>query len=185
MLKTARLMLRNFKSDDWEALHELTNQYEASAFAAYDHQWPTAPEEIKKITYWFAGNDSYLAVCLKDTDRLIGLVTLNPDQQENCQEFNLGYIFNFNYHGKGYATEACRAVVDYAFQKLQARRVVTGTAAVNHASCRLLEKLGFRRIAESTSSFRNTQAGQPIMFLGYTYAISRAEWEVAGKCKSS
>jgi hypothetical protein len=45
----------------------------------------------------------------------------------------------------------------------------------------LLERLGFKRTAESTGSFRNTEDGKPIEFLGYTYAISRDEWEVAGK----
>jgi len=184
MLETERLTIRNFTISDWEALHEVINQFESSEFAAYDQQWPTSPEEIKKITEWFASGDSYFAVCLKDTGRFVGFVSLNQEQKEDCRELNIGYIFNFDYHGKGYATEACQAALGHVFERLQALRVVTGTAAVNRASCRLLERLGFKRTAESMGSFRNTRDGKPIEFLGYTYAISRDEWEVVGKHKS-
>ena len=180
-LETERLILRNFIISDWKALHEMINQYESSGLAVYDHKWPTSPEEIRKVAERFASGDSYLAVWLKDTSRFIGFVSLNREQKEDCREFNIGYIFNFDYHGKGYATEACRAAIGHAFDRLQARRVITGTAAANLASCRLLERLGFKRTVESVGSFRNTQDGKPIEFLGCTYAISRDEWEVTDK----
>ncbi len=150
----------------------MISQYESSELAAYDQRWPTSPEEIKKTTEWFASGDSYLAVCLKDTGRLVGFVALNQVQKEDHREFNLGYIFNFDYHGKGYATEGCRAVLSHAFDRLQAHRVVTGTAALNSASCRLLERLGFKKTFESTQSFRNTPDGQPISFVGYNFELS-------------
>ncbi len=181
MLETERLTIRNFRISDWEALRELINQYESSEFAAYDQQWPTSPEEICKIAEWFASGDSYFAVCLKDTGRFVGFVSLNQEQKEDCREFNIGYVFNFDYHGRGYATEACRAAIGHAFDRLQAQRVFTGTAAANRASCRLLERLGFTRTTARTASFRNTPDGKPIEFLGYTYAISRDEWEMPVK----
>lgn len=179
-LATDRLTLRNFLLSDWEALCEMISQYEASGLAAYDQPWPIAPEEIKKVTEWFASGDSYLAVCRRDTGRFIGFVALNPEQPEDERVFNIGYIFNFDYHGQGYATEACRAALRHAFEQLRAQRVVTGTAAANRASCRLLERLGFKRTSESVGSFRNTQDGKPIEFVGYTYALSREAWETAG-----
>ena len=169
LLETERLIIRNFGTGDSEALHEMICQYESSELAAYDQQWPTSPEEIKGVTEWFAAGDSYLAVCLKDTGRFIGFVALNPEQKEGCREFNLGYVFNFYYQGKGYATEACRAVLGHAFERLQADRVVTGTAAANRAFCRLLERLGFKKTSESTGSFRNTPDGKPIQFVGYDF----------------
>jgi len=148
LLETERLTIRNFRVTDWEALHETIIQYVASGLAALEpRQWPTSPEEIRKATEWFASGDSYFAVCLKDTDRFIGFVCLNP--KSKVGEFNLGYTFNFNYHGKGYATEACRAVLDHAFGKLQAQKVVTGTPTANPASVRLLERLGFKTIPGS------------------------------------
>lgn len=184
-IETDRLLIRNFRVDDWEVLRETILQYEASEFAAYDHQWPTCPDELRKIAEWFAGGDSYLAVCLKDTGRFIRFVSLNREQNEGSREFNLGYVFNFDYHGKGYATEACRAAVTHSFDQLQADRVVTGTAADNHASCRLLQKLGLRKTGQSRGSFQNTPDGKPMEFIGYTFAITRDEWNADRRDKGA
>jgi ribosomal-protein-alanine N-acetyltransferase len=99
-LETERLVIRNFHASDWEALHEMITLYQASELAAYDQQWPAAPDDIKGVAEWFVSGDSYLAVCLKDTGRFIGFGSLNPEQKEGGREYNLGYIFNFDYHGK-------------------------------------------------------------------------------------
>ena len=174
-LESQRLVIRNFKIDDCEALHEMIVQYGVSEYAAYDQQWPTSMEEIKGITEWFAGGDNFLAVCLKATSRFIGFVALNPEEGSG-REYNIGYVFHFKFHGCGYATEACTAILDRAFGQLEATRVITSTAAVNRNSCRLLERLGFQRIGEKTSSFKNAEDGKPIEFVGYTYALSKDEW---------
>lgn len=180
-LETARLDIRNFQISDCDALHGMIIQYQASEFAAFDHPWPTATEEIRKVTAWFAGGDSFLAVCLKDTGRFIGFVALNQEQGEGSGQLNLGYCFDADYHGQGYATEACRAVLGHAFDHLQTQSVVTGTAAANHSSCRLLERLGFKKTSEAIGSFRKGPDGKPIEFLGYSYILCRDDWENAGK----
>ncbi|MHB1357575.1 MAG: GNAT family N-acetyltransferase [Anaerolineae bacterium] len=178
-LETERLIIRNFASEDWEALHEMIVQYQSSKLAAYDGRWPTSSEEFKGIAAWFAQSDGFMAVCLKDSGRFIGFVATNPEGDKDKGEYNLGYIFDSDYRHKGYATEACRAVISYAFNQLQAKKIVTGTAAVNYASCRLLERLGFKKTGESTLSLRNTPDGKPIEFLGYSFTTSRDEWKTA------
>jgi RimJ/RimL family protein N-acetyltransferase len=174
-LETERLVIRNFIPGDWEALYEMITQYAASENAAYDQQWPTTPEEIKGVTDWFAGGDSFLAVCLKDAGQFIGFVSLNPEEKQGV--YNIGYIFNARFHRQGYATEACRAALEHVFDTLQAESVITGTAAVNRASCRLLERLGFQKTEEKTGSFKNDPDGKPIEFLGYTYYLPREAWQ--------
>jgi RimJ/RimL family protein N-acetyltransferase len=180
LLQTNRLLIRNFRASDWEALHAMICLYQASELAAYDQPWPTSPEQIKSITEWFAGGDGFLAVCLKGAGQLIGFVALNEEPHDGKPVFNLGYVFHSDYHGQGYASEACRAVLAHAFERLQAQRVVSGAAAANHASCRLLERLGFQKTAEGTGSFRTTADGTPIRFLGYTFELSQADWQRVG-----
>jgi len=175
-METDRLVIRHFNVGDWHDLQEMIIQYEASEYAKYDHEWPTSTEEIKRITEWFADGDSYLAVCLKTTRKLIGYIALNQGEKEDGLEFNLGYCFNSDYHGKGYATEGCRAVIDYAFGQLAADRVITRTAAANDRSCQLLMRLGMRETGRSTGSFGKTQDGKSIEFVGLSFAISRDEW---------
>jgi [ribosomal protein S5]-alanine N-acetyltransferase len=155
-------------------------QYQASEFAAYDGRWPTAPEEIKGITAWFAENDGFMAVCLKDSDQFIGFVANNLEGDKGV--YNLGYILNSDYHGRGYATEACRAVLAYAFEHLGAVRIVTGTAQANRASCRLLEKLGFVVTSEGTGSLQNDSDGKPIVFERYTYELTSEHWHTLTGC---
>jgi [ribosomal protein S5]-alanine N-acetyltransferase len=175
-IETDRLVIRNFTADDWRDLQEMIVQYEASEVGLYDHEWPTSSEEIKGVTGWFAGGDSFLAASLKTTGKVIGFIALNREDKPDQVEFNLGYVFNSDYHGQGYATEGCRAMLERAFGELVADSVVTGTAVANQASCRLLKKLGLHVTGESTGSMRTTADGKPIEFLGQTYAISRDEW---------
>ena len=176
-IETDRLTIRNFAKDDWEDLREMILQYQSSEYAAYDHQWPTSEDELRGVAEWFASGDSFLAVCLKPTGKFIGLVSLNAEEGRPEAAYNLGYIFNFDYHGRGYATEACKAIVNYAFAELAAEMVVTGTAAANQPSCRLLERVGLKRVGESTGSLRTSPDGEPVEFSGCNYALSREEWE--------
>jgi len=177
-VETQRLAIRNFPEDDWEDLREMILQYEASEYAVYGHQWPTSEEELRGVAEWFSSGASFLAVCLKLTGRFIGFVALNPEEGHDEVVFNLGYVFNPDYHGKGYATEACRAIIDHAFAGLGAQGIITGTAEANRPSCRLLERLGLKRVGdESAESFRKSPDGKPIEFTGFMWALSKDEWE--------
>jgi ribosomal-protein-alanine N-acetyltransferase len=183
-IETDRLVIRNFVVDDWTDLHEMIGKYQASEYAQYDHEWPTSTEEIVGVTEWFASGDRYLAVCLKTTRKLIGFIALNLDEEREGLAFGLGYCFNANYHGTGYATEGCRAVLDHAFGALGADRVGTSTAAANDPSCQLLRRLGMRETGQSTASFRKAQDGTPIEFVALSFALSRDEW-LAQRSKTS
>jgi RimJ/RimL family protein N-acetyltransferase len=170
-LTTDRLHIRNFTTDDTDALHAIILQYSASPFALMDHKWPTEKEEIAEVVKWFASGDRFLAVCLKDTKQLIGFVQMKPEEISG-----LGFIFNFNYHGKGYATEACRAVLDDAFNNRGVQSVMTGTSAENKPSCRLLLRLGFHITGESRDSFQTDENGNPIEFPSYQFTLTKQTW---------
>lgn len=146
--------------------------YVASPYAQYDHQWPTDFEEIKGVAEWFASGDRFLAVYLKQAGKLIGFVTSNLEESAN-----LGYIFNFDFHGHGYATEACGALVDYGFNVLGVNKFNSGTAAANTPSCRLLERLGFEVIEENTGSFQTTEDGNPIEFNALKLTLTKEKWQ--------
>lgn len=178
-IHTKRLTIRNFKEDDARALFEMVIGYMASPFAAYDHAWPTSQEEITKVTAWFAEGDDYLAVCLKESDFLIGMITLNPEGDPSASEYQLGYLFNFDYHGHGYATEACQMLLEYVFHSLKVAQVISGTAQANTPSRNLLERLGFCNTSENTASFHKDKQGQPIEFPAYTYTLTKEMWEVS------
>jgi hypothetical protein len=83
-IETDRLAIRNFGPDDWQDLQEVAVQYRASKWAKYEDPWPTSTEEVKGMVEWFAQGDGYLAVSLKATGKLIGLIAIErrKDQEE-------------------------------------------------------------------------------------------------------
>ena len=146
--RTARLVIRNFVPDDWQALQAVIVAYQASDSAQYEDPWPTTDEKIKEIAGWFAGGDDYLAVCLKETGTLLGLVAINRRQEQETPTYNLGYVFDPGYAGQGYASESCRAAMGYLFDQLGAEGILTGTHPDNKPSVALLKRLGLQEIGD-------------------------------------
>jgi RimJ/RimL family protein N-acetyltransferase len=167
-LETERLILRNFRPDDWQELLELAIKYQASEWARYDHPWPTEEAEVKGMAEWLATEEGFLAVCVKETGRLIGLLNIHHKEEvEDARVHGLGYVFHPDYHGQGYATEACRAGLNHVFGPWKAARVTTGTHPDNEPSVRLLVRLGLKAI----------KCGE--------YAISQEEWLASGLGEAS
>ena len=98
-----------------------------------------------------------LAVTLKESGRLIGQVGLQlyvlPWQPFATPEVELYYKFGAEFWGRGYAFEACRALVDFAFAHMRLLRLVTITHPENERSVRLLRRLGFC-LAPAPESFK-------------------------------
>ena len=90
------------------------------------------------------GTGARLAVERRSDGDLIGWCSLsrwNPDHRSAA----LGYCFGEAAWGHGYATEAARALLHWAFETLDLNRVQAETDTRNLASARVLEKLGFVR----------------------------------------
>jgi RimJ/RimL family protein N-acetyltransferase len=92
-------------------------------------------------------------------------------------EAHLGYIFDPDHSGRGYASEAVAAVVDHSFRRLGVRRITAGCFADNAASVRILEKAGMRREQHGVGDSWHAELG---WLDGYTYAILAEEWERSG-----
>jgi RimJ/RimL family protein N-acetyltransferase len=76
------------------------------------------------------------------TGELVGHISLTVEQENRQGE--IGFIFNPDHQGRGYATEASRAVLGIAFGVYDLHRVYGRLEARNAASARVLEKLGMR-----------------------------------------
>jgi len=167
LLETNRLIIRNFLPDDWQDLQEVVIQYQASEWAKYEDPWPTSTEEVKGMTKFFASGDDFLAVRLKDTGELIGLIAIGRRKEQEERVHNLGYVFHPGYSGRGYATEGCQAVMTFLFEQLGITAILTGTRLENAPSVRLLERLGIHPIGNGE------------------YCISKEEWQNQLKASQS
>jgi len=83
-----------------------------------------------------------LGVELKATNELIGHVGLSPLNGE----VEIGYAIEDNYQRKGYATEAIKAICEYAIAKFKLEKILGIVAGENTGSIKALEKAGFNFI---------------------------------------
>lgn len=77
----------------------------------------------------------------KDTDQLMGMIEMRMDGHRA----EVGYVIAEAFWGKGYMTEAVRALIDWAFQQPTIQRVYATTSVSNVASQRVMEKAGMIR----------------------------------------
>lgn len=89
-----------------------------------------------------------LGVCIRGARGLIGHVGLSPLRGE----VEIGYAIEDRHQGKGYASEAVRAMSEWALERFALPRILGIVATDNVASCRVLERAGFLLVDESEST---------------------------------
>lgn len=115
-----------------------------------------------------------LALCLKETDELIGTVRLGLTDDRRQGE--LGYLIGPDRRGRGYAAEAATACMRFGFLGLDLHRIYASCDEKNEASARVLEKLGMRRDGHSIKSLRYIKRGTELWHGQYHYALTLKEY---------
>lgn len=159
-LKTERLLIRELEPGDWKFMQKIAADFRKSEYAIYDMPLPVEDAEIIALTRQFSAIKMFYAVLLHDV--MIGYICFHDDNGN----YDLGYCFHSDYHGKGYAFESCRALMDYLACKKSIKTFTAGTALENKPSCRLLQKLGFTLQKTEQRSFRKNITGNDITFKG-------------------
>lgn len=95
------------------------------------------------LGHWVLRGYGMWAVELRDTGEFIGRVGLH--RPEGWPDLELGWMLRPEHRRHGYATEAARAVLDFAFGQLHAERVISLIRAENPASERVARRLGGRQ----------------------------------------
>jgi len=143
--ETERLVLREWRAEDAATLFAMTSDPEVMRHIGDRRPWET----LERAEGWLGRvAESYRvrgygfwAVVEKAGGREVGSCGFGPQPGTGLPEF--GYLYARHAWGKGYATEAGRAVMRYGFERLGFERVVACTTTEHAASRRVLEKLGF------------------------------------------
>lgn len=140
--RTPRLLLRPGWIEDAPALAAAIGE-EATARKLARVPWPYGIEDARRFLAQEPGPLPDFLIFLREAGgpRLVGGIGL---QRDAAGEAELGYWIGSTHRGRGYATEAGRAVIELAHAGLKLRRVVAGHFLDNPASGRVLRKLGFR-----------------------------------------
>ncbi|MBD7970090.1 GNAT family N-acetyltransferase [Paenibacillus gallinarum] len=171
-IETDRLLLRSFSEKDAESMLEYLSNPRVNCFL--DDKISTLEEAISNASKK-SKDDSYIAVCLKDTSNLIGeLFTM----KEEPDTYNVGWNFNHKYEGKGYASESAKALLQYLFEQQGARRVYAYVEDDNFKSQKLCERLGMRKEGCFLEfiSFTKYEDGTPKYENTFQYALLKKEW---------
>ncbi len=173
MLTTLRLILRPFSASDGNDLYEYLSDPEVVKFEPYQ---PLTLDECHREAERRSHDDAFIAVCLKESGKLIGNIYFDRREYD---AWELGFVFNSAYQGKGYAFESAREVLHNAFSVLGFRRVIARCNPQNEKSWRLLERLGLRREGHLKQNvfFWRDENGQPIWKDTYEYAMLQDEWQ--------
>lgn len=170
MITTERLILRNFTTDDFPQFVELIRDKMSSEWAVYDNQWPVDNGRLIYSLAWVIKQSHWFAVEIAEEKRLIGYVVAGVT--EDGTECDVGYTLHSAYHRKGYAYEACTAIMRMCATDPRLKQFTIGTADCNYPSRGLIAKLGLERISTEQVSFAKDAEGNPIVFTGSTYACS-------------
>ncbi|GGJ30238.1 GNAT family N-acetyltransferase [Deinococcus roseus] len=175
-LSTERLHLRAFEMNDLPTLYQIHADPEVVRYLYWDtrtlEETEAALRRKLEQSSWEEGKSLAWAVIAKDTGVLLGEVVLICHSEKH-QQAEIGYVFGTASQGKGYAREAVKAVLEYAFQQLPIHRVYARTDARNHGSRNLLERLGLRQEAHFVhSEIFKGQWGDEVH-----YAVLEEEWQ--------
>ncbi|MEW8979060.1 MAG: GNAT family N-acetyltransferase [Symbiobacterium sp.] len=177
-LITPRLRLRPLEADDAADVQALASDADVSA-RMLNMTLPLASDGgaaawiAEQQAGWETGTRYGFAIRTGDSDAFVGVVTLRVNREAGRAE--LGYAVTAAAQGKGYATEAAREVLRFAFTGLDLQRVTAHCLASNTASRRVLEKLGFRQEAHLEFEDPAKSDGFALLFYGLNRDEHRAD----------
>ena len=145
-LETKRLYLRKWEVDDAEALYALAQDRDVAENCGWKAHKDI--EETKMVLQNVLINDYTWVIVKKETEEVVGNISLMPYGTTNCPEnekqAEIGFWIGKPYWGNGYMPEACLEIMKYGFETLQLECIWCCHHSENHKSHRVQEKCGFR-----------------------------------------
>lgn len=154
--RSPRLLLRPIFEEDWQAIHAGINDFGVVGMLA-SAPWPYREEDAREFAATPVSRNSLRFVITLPGQHgapLIGTIGIESGKHG----WELGYWLARPYWGRGYATEAGRAVIEIA-STLGIDHIQAGYALDNPASGRVLAKIGFRETGEVLEQFSRGRGG--------------------------
>ncbi|MBR7831704.1 GNAT family N-acetyltransferase [Actinospica durhamensis] len=174
-IETPRLILRVPKHDDIEAFDEMDADPEVMRWIGDGRVHERTKERsaglIDRVrSGWEERGYGLIAATARESGEVLGWVTLAaPDfLPEVLPAVEIGWRFRRRHWGRGYATEAARPMLHYAFTEVGLDRVLSLPRVENAASRRVMEKLGLGYTRETVVPGNGTTVA--------IYALDRARY---------
>lgn len=136
-IETQRMVVRDYTMDDAGDLYAILGDAEVmkNSEPAYSFE-----KTFEFLSEFCIGKKAAVAAVHKDSGKMIGYILFHA---VNESVYEIGWFFNKNFWRQGYAYESCKAVIDYAFHKLDAHRIFAETID-GVKSVGLMKKLGMQ-----------------------------------------
>lgn len=179
ILQTNRLILRPFEERDIDSMTLINQDPKVCEFLPGIGTRSTTESNIKKfIKHYHDHGFSLYAVELKSTGEMIGWCGLMIPAFEAhfMPAFEIGWRLSSSHWDKGYATEAAKAVLQYAFEELKLEEVVSFTVPDNIRSRRVMEKIGLHHNDSDDFDHPKLEKTHPLC-RHVLYGITKNEFE--------
>jgi RimJ/RimL family protein N-acetyltransferase len=145
ILETKRLLLRPFRRSDVDDYAEMKSDPEVLRYLVGGGMEPwnrgrSSRHMAFMIGHWQVWGSGSWAVEHQESGALIGMVGFS--EPEGWPDFELAWTLARRYWGHGYATEAAREALAYAFTTLKREQVISLIHPENRASIRVAERIG-------------------------------------------
>ena len=165
-LETERLILRNYRAEDFDDVYAYFNNAEV---AEYEDFYPMSEGEVREMISGWSGKDSRLVAQLKEQHTVIGSIGYFIGDDG---EYSIDFDFNPAYGKRGYATEAGNELLNHLFNTLNINKIFGDCDVRNTNSWRLLERLGFKRVSQMDgASYKDDADGNPILISIFLYCL--------------
>lgn len=148
LITTKRMTLRPLKRGDFEFLRSLHSDPEVMKYIGSGS--PRAEDETRlAMDKYFTMEDenpflgAWIAFLTDSKEEIGNLIIRKPATKEETEGYEIGYSFHPQHWGKGYATEAAKEIIEYAYRVFGPVQMVALIEPSNEASRKTLTKLGF------------------------------------------
>jgi RimJ/RimL family protein N-acetyltransferase len=174
-LDSDRLKFRRWSENDIDLAKDLWGNDEVTKFIGGSFSFEQIQTRLlREISNYNQYGIQYWPVFLRKDNSFIGCCGLRPYKPEE-KVFEIGFHLCSDYWGHGYATEAAKCIIQYAFDKIEVSKLFAGHNPNNTASKKVLNRLGFQYVHD--------EYYQPTGLYHPSYELSHANYLNGGNSK--
>ncbi len=177
--ETERLFLRKLERDELPRLVQLIGVWDVVRWLSvvpFPYMMQHAEEfYAETVESYHTDMPEFFALALKTDNLLIGGIGLHAPRSATFQpgEIEIGYWLAKNFWGRGLMSEAAKPALDIGFARHTTRSIGATTSTTNHASQKILAKIGLRNLGEKAREYSALRGEESI----FRWLLTREDYE--------